>query len=238
MALTVYTAPRTLSFHLSLYNQTLAPAVSAGFLRHVRCDVSSQDNMTTVELSADFERFYPKETTHAKAENRIQRVGKIRRRWDLSAYLILGGTMDIKDLISTEKVQSICQELGIRDWTKLTETKVQLEEAGIIQAAVGSEALQIPVEKFQQGLDVELEHGLKFPDANVTNNHPLLTGKIVLAHLKEMLDYYTRLKVAELEGDMFKASKRGDAENLARIYKELIIARAALSEWEKSMVGM
>jgi hypothetical protein len=146
--------------------------------------------------------------------------------------------MNIKDLISTGKVQSICQELGIRDWTKLTETKVQLEEAGIIQAAVGSEALQIPVEKFQQGLDVELEHGLKFPDANVTNNHPLLTGKIVLAHLKEMLDYYTRLKVAELEGDMFKASKRGDAENLARIYKELIIARAALSEWEKSMVGM
>jgi hypothetical protein len=40
--------------------------------------------MTTVELSADFERFYPKETTHAKAENRIQRVGKIRQRWNLS----------------------------------------------------------------------------------------------------------------------------------------------------------
>jgi protease I len=147
---------------------------------------------------------------------------------------ILGGIMDIKDLISTEKVQSICQELGIRDWTRLTETKIKLEEAGIIQAAVGSEALQIPVEKFQQGLEVELEHGLKFPDANVTNNHPILTGKIVLAHLKEMLDYYTRLKVAELEGDLFKVSKIGGAENLARIYKELAIARAALSEWEKS----
>jgi hypothetical protein len=79
---------------------------------------------------------------------------------------------------------------------------------------------------------------LKFPDANVTNNHPILTGKIVLAHLKEMLDYYTRLKVAELEGDLFKASKIGDAEKLARIYKELIIARAALSEWEKSGVNV
>lgn len=39
--------------------------------------------------------------------------------------------MIINDFISTEKVQSICQELGIRDWSKLTETKLQLEETGI-----------------------------------------------------------------------------------------------------------
>jgi hypothetical protein len=86
-------------------------------------------------------------------------------------------------------------------------------------------------------LEVELEHGLQFPDANVTNNHPILTGKIVLAHLKEMLDYYLRLNVAELEGDLLKASKKGDAEKLARIYKKLIAARADLSEWEKSEGG-
>ena len=145
--------------------------------------------------------------------------------------------MNIADFISKEEVQRVCKELGIRDWTKLTDTKVQVEEARIIQAAVGSEALQISVEEFQQGLEVELEHGLQYPDANVTNNHPILTGKIVLAHLKEMLDYYARLNVAELEGDLLKASKKGDAEKLARIYKNLIIARAALSEWEKSEGG-
>ena len=145
--------------------------------------------------------------------------------------------MNIADYVPEEEVQHVCQKLGIRDWTKLTDTKVQVEEARIIQAAVGSEALQIPVEGFQQGLEVELEHGLQFPDANVTNNHPILTGKIVLAHLKEMLDYYIRLNVAELEGDLFKASKKRDAEKLARIYKELIMARAALSEWEKSGGG-
>ena len=142
--------------------------------------------------------------------------------------------MNIDDFIFKAEVQRVCQELGIRDWTKLTDTEVQVEEARIVQAAVGSEALQIPVEGFQQGLEVELEHGLQFPDANVTNNHPILTGKIVLAHLKEMLDYYTRLDVAELEGDLFKASKKGDAEKLAQIYKKLIAARAALSESEKS----
>ena len=142
--------------------------------------------------------------------------------------------MNISDFIPKEEVQRVCQELGIRDWTKLIETKVQVEKAKIIQAAVGSEALQIPVEWFQQGLEVELEHGLQFPDANVTNNHPILTGKIVLAHLKEMLDYYLRLDVAELEGDMLKASNKGDAEKLSRIYKKLILARAALSERENS----
>jgi len=142
--------------------------------------------------------------------------------------------MNITDYITREEVQRVCQELGISDWTKLTEAKVQVEEAGIIQAAVGSEALQIPVGWFQQGLEVELEHGLQFPDANVTNNHPILTGKIVLAHLKEMLDYYLRLDVAELEGDLLKASKKGDVEKLSRIYKKLIMARATLSEWEKS----
>ena len=145
--------------------------------------------------------------------------------------------MNVADFVPKEEVQHVCQELGIRDWTKLTDTKVQVEEARIIQVAVGSEALQIPIEWFQQGLEVELEHGLQFPDANVTNNHPILTGKIVLAHLKEMLDYYIRLNVAELEGDLLKASKKGDAEKLARIYKKLIMARAALSESEKSGGG-
>jgi hypothetical protein len=145
--------------------------------------------------------------------------------------------MNIADFIPKEEVQRVCQELGIRDWTKLTETKVQVEEARIIQTAVGSEALQIPVEWFQQGLEVELEHGLQFPDANVTNNHPILTGKIVLAHLKEMLDYYLRLNVAELEGDLLKASNKGDNEKLAQVFKKLVAGRVVLSEWEKSEVG-
>jgi uncharacterized protein DUF5661 len=146
----------------------------------------------------------------------------------LRATYIADEKMNITDYVSTKEVQRVCQELGIRDWSKLTDTKVQVDEARIIRAAVGSEALQISVEAFQQGLEVELEHGLQFADSNVTNNHPILTGKIVLAHLKEMLDYYSRLRVSELEGDLLKASKSGDAEKLARIYKELIVARAAL----------
>jgi hypothetical protein len=145
--------------------------------------------------------------------------------------------MDMADFISIEEVQRACAQLGIRDWTKLSDTKVQPEEARIIRAAIGSEALQIKLEWFQQGLEVELEHGLQFPDANVTNNHPILTGKIVLAHLKEMLDYYLRLEVAELEGDLLKAAKKGNVEKLARIYGKLVEARAVLSKYEESEIG-
>ena len=145
--------------------------------------------------------------------------------------------MNIADFVSQEEVQRACKELGIRDWTKLTDTKVQIDEVEIIRASVGAEALEIPVAWFQQGLEVELEHGLQFPDANVTNNHPILTGKIVLAHLKEMLDYYLRLEVAELEGDLLKASKKEDAEKMARIYQKLVVARAELSEWENSEIS-
>ncbi|MFH1634583.1 MAG: DUF5661 family protein [Chloroflexota bacterium] len=144
--------------------------------------------------------------------------------------------MNIPEYVTQKEVQRICQELGIRDWTKLTEPRVSIEEAEIIQAEVGNEAMLISVEAFKQGLDVELEHGIQFPDANVTNNHPILTGMIVLAHLKEMLDYYLRLEVAELEGDLLKALITGDADKVTRKYQQLLIAKSELSTHDRSTV--
>jgi hypothetical protein len=134
--------------------------------------------------------------------------------------------------LSTADVSLVCRELGLRDWSQLTSANVTPEEAAIIQQQVGAEARQIPVEEFQKGLEVELEHGIRYPDANVTHNHPLMTGKIVLAHLKESLDYYTRLEVMELEGDMLKAHAGGDAPKLAVVYAKLITARARLAQSE------
>jgi hypothetical protein len=142
--------------------------------------------------------------------------------------------MNLPQYITAGEVQRVCRELGIRDWTELKEAAATVEEAKIIQNAVGAEAAQITADEFRRGLEVELEHGLQFPDANVTNNHPLLTGKIVLAHLKESLDYYLRLEVAELEGDMLKALTKGDLGKLAEKYRKLIHARAALSSSEAS----
>ena len=140
--------------------------------------------------------------------------------------------MRLPEYISLGEVQRVCRELQIRDWTQLTEAIVHLEEAKKIQQEIGAEATEISSAEFQRGLEVELEHGLTFPDANVTNNHPILTGKIVLAHLKEMLDYYDRLEVAELEGDVLKALEKGNAEKAAQKYKLLVEARAHLAAKE------
>ena len=144
--------------------------------------------------------------------------------------------MRLPEYISKEEVQRICQELGIQDWTKLSEPSISLEEAKIVQEAIGSEALKIPTEEFKKGMEVELEHGIQFPDANVTNNHPILTGMIVLAHLKEMLDYYMRLEVAELEGDLLKSYLANDSEKLRRKFKLYLQARSELSEVERSAI--
>ena len=140
--------------------------------------------------------------------------------------------MNIADYVTIEEVQRVCRELGFRDWTALSEAVVLPEEAQVLQGIVGAEALQIPTDEFRRGLEVELEHGLFFPDANVTNNHPVLTARIVLAHLKEMLDYYARLEVAELEGDMLKAAVSGEQAKLARKYAALLDARRRLNAWE------
>jgi len=144
--------------------------------------------------------------------------------------------MEIPEYVSKEEVKRVCDQLGIRDWTRLSEAEVELEEAGMIRELVGGEAQDISVEEFQRGLEIELEHGIGFPDANVTNNHPVLTGKIVLAHLKETLDYYTRLEVAELEGDLLKAVLSGDQAKLASKYQKLLEARFLLSEQEKAQI--
>jgi hypothetical protein len=141
--------------------------------------------------------------------------------------------MNIPEYITKEEVRRVCTAIGIRDWSALTEAKVKIEEATVIQKLIGGEALAISSEDFRDGLEVELEHGLAFSDANVTNNHPILTGKIVLAHLKETLDYYVRLRVAEIEGDMLKASIGNNSEKLMQKYQLWVAAKADLADRER-----
>jgi hypothetical protein len=71
----------------------------------------------------------------------------------------------------------------------MLEPIVTQTEAATILAFVNTKSMDIPVEDFRKGLEVELEHGTRFDDANITNNHPILTGKIVIAHLKETMDW-------------------------------------------------
>jgi hypothetical protein len=145
--------------------------------------------------------------------------------------------MRLPDYIIIDEVKRVCKELGIRDWTSLKEPVVTADEAKKILAEVNVAKMPIALDDFRIGLEVELEHGTVFPDANVTNNHPVLTGKIVMAHMKESLDYYQRLDVAEIEGDMAKAAAKGDAAKLLAKYKKLVQAKHELAEAEKKAAG-
>lgn len=81
------------------------------------------------------------------------------------------------------------------------------DEAKKIGEALGIDWSKFDVEQFRKGMDVELEHGLQDSDTNVTNDDPVMTGKIALAHLNEFPDYYTRLDKMEKEAEQFHKMK-------------------------------
>jgi hypothetical protein len=58
-----------------------------------------------------------------------------------------------------------------------------------------------------------------------------------LAHLKETFDYYIRLRVAEIEGDMLKAFVAKDPEKLILKYRLWVTAKAELAERERAIAG-
>ena len=138
--------------------------------------------------------------------------------------------MEIPEYVSKDEVKRVCRELGLRDWAEIKGTDVDEKEAARILEIVNIAGMDIPLEDFREGLEVELEHGTMYPDANVTNNHPVLTGKIVLAHLKETMDYYKRLDIAEIEGDLLKAILAKDLTKVQVKYKKLMKAQGLLSE--------
>jgi len=77
------------------------------------------------------------------------------------------------------------------------------EEAKGVGEKIGIKWDKFDVDQFRRGMDVELEHGLINPATNVTNDDPVVTGKIALAHLNEFPDYYDRLEKMEKEADKF-----------------------------------
>jgi hypothetical protein len=75
------------------------------------------------------------------------------------------------------------------------------EEAKRIGDEIGIDWTQYDLEQFRMGLAVELEHGARDAETDVTNDDLALTGKIAWAHLKEIPDYYTRLLEMEEEAE-------------------------------------
>jgi len=87
------------------------------------------------------------------------------------------------------------------------EKKFTNEEAKEIGEKIGIKWDKFDVDQFRRGMDVEMEHGTVDTNTNVSNDNPLVTGKIVLAHLNEFPDYYDRLDKMEKEAEAYWDNK-------------------------------
>ena len=84
-------------------------------------------------------------------------------------------------------------------------------EAKQIGDTLGIQWDRFGVEQFAMGLNVELEHGIRDPETDVSHDEPMVTGKIALAHLNEIPDYYSRLTMMENEAERAKGIQGRDA---------------------------
>ena len=89
----------------------------------------------------------------------------------------------------------------------MTKKQFTAEEAKAVGEQLGIKWDKFDIDQFRRGMDVELEHGTQDPLTNVTNDDPIMTGKITLAHLNEFPDYYDRLEEMEEEAEKFWENK-------------------------------
>lgn len=88
--------------------------------------------------------------------------------------------MSTKKSFTADEARAAGQQIGV-DWT----------------------TSRFDIEQFRMGMDIELEHGAKDPQTNVTNDDVMATAKIAWAHLNEFPDYYSRLAVMEAEAEAY-----------------------------------
>jgi hypothetical protein len=86
--------------------------------------------------------------------------------------------------------------------------RISAAEARTVGSTLAIDWSKVDLEQFRRGLEVELEHGARDPETDVTKDDLTLTGKIALAHLREYPDYYTRLDQLEAEADAYWATRR------------------------------
>ncbi len=85
--------------------------------------------------------------------------------------------MEVSEYVTLEEVKRICKAIGLSDWNEKTDPSVSEEEASMILNIVNTKSMEIPLEDFRKGLEVELEHGIRFEDANRRMINAILTER-------------------------------------------------------------
>ena len=80
------------------------------------------------------------------------------------------------------------------------------------QLSIDFDKVKFTPEEYLEGINIELEHGTVDSHTNVSNDDPLITGKIALAHLNESPIYYNDdigLEAWEHAVEDFKGDTKG-----------------------------
>jgi hypothetical protein len=81
--------------------------------------------------------------------------------------------------------------------TEIPEITLDVARTAVKATGIDLAGEGFDLEAVRRGMVVELEHGARSPETNVTNDDPVITAKIAIAHLRELPDYYERLATIE-----------------------------------------
>ena len=86
--------------------------------------------------------------------------------------------------------------------------QISSEEAQRIGESLHLDWDRIDLEQFRQGLMGEVDEANMDPETGRTYDSVLLSGKLVVAHMQEFPDYFTRLERLKAEADRHRAQRR------------------------------
>jgi hypothetical protein len=86
--------------------------------------------------------------------------------------------------------------------------QISLEEAKRIGESLYIDWDQVDLEQFHQGVIENERQRVGNPEAGLTDDGILLAGKLVLAHVEEFPDYFTRLEKLKAEVDAYRTRGR------------------------------
>jgi hypothetical protein len=86
--------------------------------------------------------------------------------------------------------------------------QISSDEAKRIGESLHIDWDQLDLEQFRQDLLGNSQQGVMDPEMGPTYDGVLLTGKIVLSHIQEFPDYFTRLAKLKAEADEYQARRR------------------------------
>jgi hypothetical protein len=85
---------------------------------------------------------------------------------------------------------------------------ISLDQAKRVGESLHIDWEQVDLEEFRQDLMGNPKAGAIDPETGLTYDSVLLTGKVVLAHMEEIPDYFNRLAKLKEEVDEYRAGRR------------------------------